>query len=94
MSHQGMIMIGYITTIIMLLRFVELILDPFIGNTIDNTNSKWGHFKPWIVAGGIIASLILIWLFTNLGGLNVSNPWLYLVIFTLLYITMDIFLLF
>ena len=91
MGHQGMTMIGYITTIIMLLRFVELILDPFIGNTIDNTNSKWGHFKPWIVAGGIIASLILILLFTNLGGLNVSNPWLYLVIFTLLYITMDIF---
>lgn len=39
-------MIFWITTIISLLRFVELAIDPFIGNTIDNTETKWGHFKP------------------------------------------------
>ncbi len=37
-------MIGYITAIIFILRFVELAIDPFIGNTIDNTNSRWGAF--------------------------------------------------
>ncbi|WP_419713143.1 glycoside-pentoside-hexuronide (GPH):cation symporter [Lentilactobacillus buchneri subsp. silagei] len=84
-------MIFWITTIISLLRFVELAIDPFIGNTIDNTETKWGHFKPWILAGGTVGSITLAILFTNMGGLNQSNPLLYLLIFGVLYITMDIF---
>ncbi|GAJ26529.1 lactose and galactose permease [Liquorilactobacillus sucicola DSM 21376 = JCM 15457] len=88
---QGARMIAYITLIIAVLRFVELAIDPLIGNAIDNTNSRWGHFKPWIVAGGTISSVIIAILFTNMGGLNTSNPVLYLIIFALLYITMDIF---
>lgn len=88
---QNARMIGYITTIIMILRFVELVIDPFIGNTIDNTDTRWGHFKPWVVAGGTVGSVMLIILFTNMGGLNVSNPILYLILFAVFYITMDIF---
>ncbi|MFT8400919.1 MAG: glycoside-pentoside-hexuronide (GPH):cation symporter [Lentilactobacillus diolivorans] len=88
---QSAKMIAYIGIMIMVLRFVELAIDPFIGNTIDNTNTKWGHFKPWIIAGGTVGSITLTILFTDMGGLNVSSPWLYLVIFMLLYITMDIF---
>ncbi|MCO7127858.1 glycoside-pentoside-hexuronide (GPH):cation symporter [Sporolactobacillus shoreicorticis] len=84
-------MIFYITTIIFLLRFVELAIDPFIGNTIDTTNTRWGHFKPWILIGGTIGSITIAILFTNMGGLNASNPLLYLIIFAVLYICMDIF---
>jgi lactose/raffinose/galactose permease len=88
---QGTKMIAYITMIIAALRFVELAIDPPIGNAIDNTNSRWGHFKPWIVTGGTIGSVVLALLFTSLGGLNTSNPILYLIVFAILYITMDIF---
>lgn len=87
----GSKMIGYITLIIMILRFVELAIDPFIGNTIDNTSTRWGNFKPWIVGGGLISSITIAILFTNMGGLNTSNPYLYLILFAILYITMDIF---
>ena len=74
------------------LRFVELAIDPLIGNAIDNTNSRWGHFKPWIVIGGIIEfKSLIIFIPTSLGGLNTSNPILYLIAFAILYITMDIF---
>ncbi|AVK61442.1 lactose permease [Lactobacillus sp. CBA3605] len=88
---QGSKMIAYITLIIAALRFVELAIDPLIGNAIDNTSSRWGHFKPWIVIGGTIGSIVLAILFTDMGGLNASNPILYLIIFAILYITMDIF---
>ncbi|MFP7242521.1 PTS sugar transporter subunit IIA [Pediococcus pentosaceus] len=88
---QGTKMIAYITMIIAALRFVELAIDPLIGNAIDNTNSRWGHFKPWIVTGGTTGSVVLALLFTSLGGLNTSNPILYLIVFAILYITMDIF---
>ena len=84
-------MISYITLIIFLLRFVELAIDPFIGNAIDNTSTRWGKFKPWVVVGGTVGSIALIILFTNMGGLNKSNPLLYLIIFGFIYIIMDIF---
>lgn len=84
-------MIFFITIIIGSLRVVELLIDPFIGNAIDNTNTKWGHFKPWILAGGTVGSIALTILFSNMFGLNVSNPILYLIIFAILYIMMDIF---
>lgn len=88
---QSASMIAAITGIIFALRFIELAIDPLIGNAIDNTNSRWGHFKPWIVIGGIIGSVVLAILFTTMGGLNVSNPTMYLILFAILYITMDIF---
>ncbi|MDF9445351.1 glycoside-pentoside-hexuronide (GPH):cation symporter, partial [Limosilactobacillus mucosae] len=76
---------------IMVLRIVELVIDPFIGNVIDKTDTKWGHFKPWVVAGGIVSAVAISLLFTNLWGLTYKNPVLYLVVFAILYITMDIF---
>lgn len=84
-------MIVYITMIITILRIIELFIDPFIGNLIDRTKTKFGQFKPWVVVGGTITSIILLILFTNLGGINRTNPILYLIIFAILYITMDIF---
>lgn len=84
-------MVLYITQIIAGLRIVELIIDPFIGNMIDNTKTRWGKFKPWVVAGGTISLIALLILFTDMGGLNKTNPVLYLIIFAFIYITMDIF---
>ena len=37
-------MVLYITTIIAVLRIVELFIDPFIGNMVDNTTTKSGKF--------------------------------------------------
>lgn len=90
-AAQNNRMVLYITQIIAGLRIVELIIDTFIGNMIDNTKTRWGKFKPWVVAGGTISSLALLILFTDMGGLNKTNPVLYLIIFAFIYITMDIF---
>ncbi|WP_404975637.1 glycoside-pentoside-hexuronide (GPH):cation symporter [Weissella paramesenteroides] len=84
-------MIMYITAIIAMLRIVELVIDPFIGNWIDRTKTRFGQFKPWVVIGGTVTSITLLVLFTDLGGLNQSHPIIYLLLFAILYITMDIF---
>lgn len=84
-------MVGYVTLIIMILRIVELLIDPLIGNAIDRTNTKWGKFKPWVVGGGVISAVLLAALFTPLGGLNTSSPFLYLLVFAIIYIIMDVF---
>ncbi|MBM6813040.1 glycoside-pentoside-hexuronide (GPH):cation symporter [Limosilactobacillus reuteri] len=84
-------MIGLVTAIIMILRIAELFIDPFIGNWIDRTKTRWGHSRPWIVAGGTVSTLLLAALFTPLGNLYQSNAMAYLVVFAIMYITMDIF---
>ena len=84
-------MISIVTLIIMGLRIVELFIDPFIGNAIDRTKTRWGHFRPWVVVGGSISAVILLMLFTNLGGLYQKNAVMYMIVFGVLYITMDIF---
>lgn len=83
-------MIGIMTTIILIVRIGELTIDPFIGNTIDKTKLKWGKFKPWVVMGTILSGLAMIILFTDMGGLT-SNPIVYLIVFALVYLFMDIF---
>lgn len=80
-----------ITNIIAILRILEVFIDPLIGNMIDNTQTKYGKFKPWVVGGGIISSIALLLLFTDLGGLNKTNPFLYLVLFGIIYLVMDVF---
>lgn len=39
-------MISLVTLIIMALRIVELFIDPFIGNAIDRTKTRWGISVP------------------------------------------------
>ncbi len=84
-------MIGIVTTIILVLRIAELFVDPFIGNIIDKTKTRWGRFKPWVLGGAVVAAVALAMLFTDFGGLTVSNPTLYLIIFAIVYFIMDIF---
>ena len=84
-------MIGIVTTIILVLRIAELFVDPFIGNIIDKTKTRWGRFKPWVLVGAFVAAITLALLFTDFGGLTVSNPTLYLILFAIIYFVMDIF---
>lgn len=48
-------MISIITMTIMILRIAELFIDSFIGNAIDRTKTRWGHFRPCVVIGGTVA---------------------------------------
>lgn len=78
-----------ITIIIMTLRIFETFVDPLIGGVIDNTKTKLGKFKTWILIGGGIWSLTLIFLFTNFFGLPTSNPLFYVLAFSVVYLIMD-----
>ncbi|UQS82000.1 glycoside-pentoside-hexuronide (GPH):cation symporter [Bombilactobacillus folatiphilus] len=84
-------MIGLITTTMVVIRIAELFIDPFIGNMVDNTHTRWGKFKPWVITGAIVSGLALAMLYTTLGGLATSHPMLYIVAFAVIYIVMDVF---
>ncbi|MDR0883253.1 MAG: glycoside-pentoside-hexuronide (GPH):cation symporter [Oscillospiraceae bacterium] len=46
-----------VTGVMVACRAFDAIIDPFIGGLIENTRSRWGRFKPWIVIGMVLASL-------------------------------------
>ncbi|MCX7970301.1 MAG: glycoside-pentoside-hexuronide (GPH):cation symporter [Negativicutes bacterium] len=83
-------MIAIVTTALFVLRFVELIIDPMIGGVIDNTRSRIGKFKPWILFGGVIGSICIVALFTDLGGLSTANPMMYVVMFIVIFAVLDV----
>lgn len=45
-------------------RFLDAVIDPFIGNISDNTRTRWGRRRPFIAVGVLVASLLfaLMWL--------------------------------
>ncbi|MDR1409340.1 MAG: MFS transporter [Oscillospiraceae bacterium] len=45
-------------------RAFDAIIDPIIGRIIENTRSRWGRFKPWIVIGGVLAAFATMMIYT------------------------------
>ena len=84
-------LIGLITGLIVGVRILELLIDPMLGNIVDNTKSRWGKFKPWIIWGNIVAAILLIILFTGIFGLSKTNTTLFAILFVIIFITFDIF---
>lgn len=84
-------LIGLITGLIVAVRIIELVVDPLLGNIVDNTKTRWGKFKPWILAGNIISVILLLILFTGIFGLAKFNWVLFAILFVIIFISFDIF---
>ena len=54
-----------ITAIMVAARIFDALNDPIMGNIIERTRTKWGKFKPWLLAGALTTSLVIIFLFNN-----------------------------
>ena len=57
----------WVTTLILGVRLVDAVLDILMGAVVDNTRSRWGHYKPWIFVGMLASAVATILLFTDLG---------------------------
>ena len=40
-------------------RFIDAVIDPLMGNLTDNTRTRWGRRRPYIVAGATLSALLL-----------------------------------
>jgi len=61
-SNNGLAVIG---TMLTLFGIFDAIIDPFVGAIVDNTKTKWGKFKPWILIGMIGTGILSVLMFHN-----------------------------
>ncbi|MBT1179052.1 glycoside-pentoside-hexuronide (GPH):cation symporter [Bifidobacterium vespertilionis] len=83
-------MIAIITGLVVVIRIAEIFLDPLLGNLVDNTNTKWGRFRPWQFIGGIVPGILLVMVFTGLFGLVNVNTTVFMVLFVIVFILLDV----
>lgn len=55
----------WINGIILMARVFDALNDPIMGVIVDNTNTKYGKFKPWIAFGALTSGILAILLFTD-----------------------------
>lgn len=59
--------VWWVTAIMFGARVFDAFNDPIMGVIVDNTHTKWGKFKPWILTGVILASIFTVLLFSDWG---------------------------
>ena len=69
------------TTLLVIFRVFDSVNDPFMGTIVDNTRTKWGKFKPWMLVGMLTSGVVVIFLFHNFD----MKPVGYLVLFAVMY---------
>ncbi len=58
-----------VTAIMVGARIFDALNDPIMGNIIERTRTKWGKFKPWLVIGILLTSVVVYLAFnTQLQG--------------------------
>jgi sugar (glycoside-pentoside-hexuronide) transporter len=76
----------WMTGALTILRIFDAVNDPIMGFLVDNTHTRFGKFKPWIVIGGITGGILTILLFFDFGLKSAG----YITMFVILYLLWDL----
>ena len=83
----------FVGTLFMIARLWDAFNDPFMGMIVDNTKTRWGKFRPWIIVGTLLNALILIFLFSDISlSQNKYLIWcsVFYILWGMTYTVMDI----
>ncbi len=56
---------GFLLVLTPIARLWDGINDPMMGTIVDNTRTKMGKYRPWILRGSMLNAVVLVLLFTN-----------------------------
>lgn len=85
---------AFVGGLFLVARLWDAINDPMMGMIVDNTRTKWGKFRPWILIGTVINAVILVLLFKRPASLEGTALYAYYSVMYILwgmtYTVMDI----
>ena len=74
-----------ITAIMVAARVFDALNDPIMGNIIENTHTRWGKFKPWLVSGILLTSVVVTMVFAS-----TLTGWNFVILFGVFYFCFSI----
>jgi GPH family glycoside/pentoside/hexuronide:cation symporter len=69
---------GLVSVIRAIPRFLDFLTDPLVGHLSDNTRSRWGRRRPWMMAGLLISAgvAVAIWFPPRVPHAGADTHWL------------------
>ncbi len=64
--------LGIVGMIFFLVRVVDVPLDPIFGLLVDRTHGRFGRFRPWLTAGGLVVMLGVYAMFMARPGISAA----------------------
>ena len=83
-SPDNLLIVG---TVLTCFGIFDAIIDPFVGAIVDNTKTRWGKFKPWILIGMIGTGILTVLMFHNFEMDEISH----IILLAVTYLLFSIF---
>lgn len=76
---------GFVGTLFFVARMWDAVNDPVMGMIVDNTKTKYGKFRIWLIIGTLVNAVMFILLFTTLGITDMRAKCIYVSVMYILY---------
>lgn len=75
---------GFLLLLTPLARIWDGVNDPIMGTIVDNTKTKMGKYRPWIIIGALSNAIVLSLLFTSF-GMSGTKLYIYIAVMYILW---------
>ena len=74
------ISMGAVAGLMLFSRFWDAVNDPIIGSLTDRTHTRWGRYRPWLLAAAPLTAIVLILTFWAHPGWNSTAKIVYMTV--------------